>query len=301
MFNKLQKKWNVSGWRFLLIMITFAIGGSLTGLAGKQIMPATGIESPWLYVPVYIILVTLIWPIMVLIVSIPFGQFAFFTSYLKKMGKRMKLVKGDIDPARVKNPKSYVRPTQKRIAIFASGAGSNAQKIIDHFRNNADVKVALIVCNKPGAGVLNIAQNENIPVLMINKDQFISGDGNIPELLNRKIDFIVLAGFLWKVPMSLIHHFRNRIVNIHPALLPKHGGKGFYGQHVHRSVLDTGSRESGITIHYVDEHYDHGDIILQVKCPVMENDTPESLAERIHALEHANYPVVIEKLVNSLN
>ncbi|TMI81274.1 MAG: phosphoribosylglycinamide formyltransferase [Bacteroidetes bacterium] len=186
------------------------------------------------------------------------------------------------------------------IAIFASGAGTNAQKIIDHFRYSSQARVALIVCNKKKAGALQIAEKENIPSLIIEKEKFFSGKGYLDELLERKIDFIVLAGFLWKIPGPLLQAYAKRIVNIHPALLPKFGGQGMYGSNVHEAVLAGKESESGITIHYVDEHYDNGDIILQIKCPVLDNDTPESLANRIHLLEHANYPVVIENLVAEL-
>jgi len=186
------------------------------------------------------------------------------------------------------------------IAIFASGAGTNAQKIIDHFKNSSLARVALIVCNKKRAGVLQIAESENIPSLIIDREKFFSGNGYLDELLERKIDFIVLAGFLWKIPSPLLEAYSRKIVNIHPALLPKFGGHGMYGSRVHEAVLAGKEVESGITIHYVDEHYDNGDIILQIKCPVLENDTPESLANRIHQLEHANYPLVIERLVGEL-
>jgi len=186
------------------------------------------------------------------------------------------------------------------IAIFASGAGTNAQKIIDHFRNSSVAKVALIVCNKKNAGVLQIAEKENIPSLIIEKEKFFSGSGYLDELLERRIDFIVLAGFLWKIPFPLLQAYPRKIVNIHPALLPKFGGHGMYGSHVHEAVLAGKEVESGITIHYVDEHYDNGDIILQIKCPVLDKDTPESLANRIHQLEHANYPLVIEQLLEKL-
>ena len=187
------------------------------------------------------------------------------------------------------------------IAIFASGAGSNARKIIDHFRNSNLAKVALIVCNKPNAGVLEIAKKEEIPFLIIDKEKFFSGNAYVEELAEKKINFIVLAGFLWKIPQLLISAYPRRIVNIHPALLPKYGGKGMYGQNVHEAVIAGKEQESGITIHYVDEQYDNGDIILQVKCPLLENDTSESLANRIHALEHANYPLIIEDLVKKLD
>ncbi len=187
------------------------------------------------------------------------------------------------------------------IAIFASGAGSNARKIIDHFRNSNLAKVALIVCNKPNAGVLEIAKKEEIPFLIIDKEKFFSGNAYVDELAEKKINFIVLAGFLWKIPQLLISAYPRRIVNIHPALLPKYGGKGMYGQNVHEAVIAGKEQESGITIHYVDEQYDNGDIILQVKCPLLENDTSESLANRIHALEHGNYPLIVEDLVKKLD
>jgi len=186
------------------------------------------------------------------------------------------------------------------IAIFASGAGTNAQKIIDQFRNSSLARVALIVCNKKKAGVLQIADKENIPALIIEREKFLSGSGYLDELLERKIDFIALAGFLWKIPAVLLQAYPRRIINIHPALLPKFGGQGMYGNNVHDAVLAANESESGITIHYVDEHYDNGDIILQIKCPVLEGDTSESLANRIHTLEHANYPLVIEHLVKKL-
>jgi len=188
----------------------------------------------------------------------------------------------------------------KHIVIFASGAGSNAQQIIHYFRNVKEVKVAMIVCNKPGAGVLSIAGKEGIPVLLIEKERFFRGDGYVPELQHAKTDLVVLAGFLWKIPQSLIDAFPRRIINIHPALLPKYGGRGMYGQYVHESVLSAGEVESGITVHYVDEHYDNGDIIFQTACPVLDGDTPEKLAQRIHQLEHLYYPGVVEEVLNTL-
>jgi phosphoribosylglycinamide formyltransferase 1 len=182
-----------------------------------------------------------------------------------------------------------------RLAVFASGAGSNAQEIIRYFRNSPVAVVALIVCNKPGAGVIGIAEKEGIPVLMIEKERFFRGDGYVPDLRAAGVGFLVLAGFLWKIPQTLIDAFPKAIVNIHPALLPKWGGKGMYGGYVHQAVLNAGEVESGITIHYVDEHYDHGDVIFQTACPVLPGDTPEKLAERVHRLEHAHYARVIEE------
>jgi phosphoribosylglycinamide formyltransferase 1 len=184
-----------------------------------------------------------------------------------------------------------------KIAIFASGAGSNARQIITHFRRSGTVKVDLVVCNKPGAGVLDIAEEEGIDVLMLDRERFFKGDGFVPVFLGRDITLIVLAGFLWKLPATLIQAYPQRIVNVHPALLPRHGGKGMYGRHVHEAVIADGDRESGITIHYVDELYDHGAIIFQAHVAVSPSDTPDSLAQKIHQLEHRHFPAVIERVL----
>jgi phosphoribosylglycinamide formyltransferase 1 len=184
------------------------------------------------------------------------------------------------------------------IAIFASGAGSNARKIIEHFSHHPKVRVDLIVCNKPNAGVLNIADEHGIPTLLLDKEQFFRGNAYVDEFKVDDIDFIVLAGFLWKVPDALIHAYPGKIVNIHPALLPKYGGKGMYGNFVHEAVIANKETESGISIHLVDEVYDHGKIVFQAKCEVKKDDTPESLAQRIHELEHKHYAKVIEDLVS---
>jgi phosphoribosylglycinamide formyltransferase-1 len=188
----------------------------------------------------------------------------------------------------------------KHLVIFASGAGSNAQQIINYFRNSTLAKVALIVCNKPGAGVISIAEKENIPLLLIEKERFFRGDAYLSEFEKIKTNLIILAGFLWKIPQSLINAYPRQIINIHPALLPKYGGKGMYGPYVHESIINAGEMESGITIHYVDEHYDNGDVIFQTACPVLENDTPETLAQRVHTLEHLHYPQIIEELLKNL-
>jgi formyltetrahydrofolate-dependent phosphoribosylglycinamide formyltransferase len=330
MFERLQQKWKVGPVQIILIITCFALGGSLTGYSAKKIMDVLSVEKDWLWTIIYILLVTIIWPLAVLIVSFFFGQFKFFKDYVKRLGQKIGIVR-DLkfeasSPVPVPNsaseeglpdrltiplateglPKTTHVPIAIgarltiNIAIFASGAGSNAQRIIDHFHNSPVARIVLIVCNKKKAGVLQIAEKENIPSLVIEKEKFFSGNGYLDELAAVKIGFIVLAGFLWKIPDALIRAFPKRIINIHPALLPGYGGKGMYGEHVHEAVIGAGEKESGITIHYVDEHYDNGDIILQVKCPVLDDDTPGSLAHRIHALEHANYPVVIEDLVRRL-
>lgn len=310
MFDRLQHKWKVSGPRLALILVTFAVGGSLTGYAGRRLMNFLPIEQNGWWVLVYIILVTLIWPFAVLFVSIPFGQFRFFTAYLKKMGTRMGMVRktGNTVPIIIKteNQTSGTVGTGglvensgsiTHLAIFASGTGSNAQKIIDHFRYSKQIKVALVVSNKEGAGVVGIAQKEHIPVILLDKEKFFRGNAYVDELKAKNIDMVVLAGFLWKVPTLLIRAYHNRIINIHPALLPKYGGKGMYGQFVHETVLANKEKESGISIHFVDDHYDHGQVIFQATCPVLESDTPESLAQRIHKLEHEYYPKVIEQVI----
>lgn len=189
---------------------------------------------------------------------------------------------------------------QKTIAIFASGAGSNAEKIIQHLATNSTIKVGLIVCNKTTAGVVQIAANNQLPVLFIEKERFLRGDGYVSELKDADVDFIVLAGFLLKIPQVLIDIYRDRIINIHPALLPKYGGKGMYGSRVHEAVIAAGETESGITIHKVDEHYDNGDIVFQAKCSVQEDDTADTLAQRIHELEHKHFPKVVEDFVMKL-
>lgn len=181
------------------------------------------------------------------------------------------------------------------IAIFASGAGSNAAKIIEYAPTH--FKVALVVCNKPGAGVLDIARENNIPTLLIEKETFFRGNAYVEELKAAGIGFIVLAGFLWKVPPTLIQAFSGKIINIHPALLPNYGGKGMYGQRVHEAVIANGDTESGITIHWVDEQYDHGSTIFQATCPVLPGDTAGTLAQRIHGLEHEHYPKIIAQLL----
>jgi phosphoribosylglycinamide formyltransferase 1 len=161
------------------------------------------------------------------------------------------------------------------------------------------VVISLIVCNNPAAGVLNIAAKENIPGLLIEKKRFMDGDNYLPELEKKQVDFIILAGFLWKIPLGIINAYPQKIINIHPALLPKYGGKGMYGNKVHQAVIDANEKESGITIHYVDEIYDHGKIILQATCAIDESDTADTLAAKVHALEHMHYPAVIADLVKN--
>jgi phosphoribosylglycinamide formyltransferase 1 len=185
----------------------------------------------------------------------------------------------------------------KSIVVFASGAGSNAAAIIDYLRPRNDARVTLIVSNNPEAGVLGIAQREGIPWLVVDRTTFRECLF-LEQLDNVKPDLIVLAGFLWKIPAPLIAAYPGKIINIHPALLPKYGGKGMYGGHVHEAVINAGEKESGITIHYVNEHYDKGGTIVQAHCPVLPADTPATLAARIHKLEHCFFPRTIEFLLS---
>ncbi|MBE2230321.1 MAG: phosphoribosylglycinamide formyltransferase [Chitinophagaceae bacterium] len=185
-----------------------------------------------------------------------------------------------------------------KLALFASGTGSNVARIVDYFRQSSRVECSLIVCNKQGAGVLQIAEKEGIDTVLLDKETFFRGDAYTGFLQEAGIDWIILAGFLWKIPPALIRAWPEHIINIHPALLPAYGGKGMYGRHVHEAVLQNGEKESGITIHLVDEQYDHGRTLFQARCPVEPGDTPETLAKRVQALEHTHFPRVIEELVS---
>jgi len=182
------------------------------------------------------------------------------------------------------------------LIIFASGRGSNAAAIIDHFKQNGQAHVALIVSNNADAGVLDIARAEHIPYLVIDKTT-IKESLLIEQMQDYKPSLVVLAGFMWKVPDAIVAAFADKIINIHPALLPAYGGKGMYGHHVHHAVLQAGETETGITIHYVNEHYDEGNIIMQARCKVLPGDSADTLADRIHSLEHFYFPRAIEFLL----
>ena len=299
--KRLQEKWKLGTGQFWLVILTFALGGSLSGRLCSFLLKLVFLEKNWAFWLIYPLFLTILWPFSVIFVSFFTGQFAFFKGYLTRVGSRLF---GAAAPST-----SSAAPIH--IAIFASGAGSNARKIIEYFEKKAvgtssslnsfgykaaAIKVSLIVCNVPGAGVLDIAEEKGIPSLMINKSDF-AANGYVESLKNAGIDFIVLAGFLWKVPEVLVKAYPKAIINIHPALLPKYGGKGMYGARVHEAVIAAGEKESGITIHWVNENYDEGAIIFQAKCSIDANDTPTSLANKIHALEHAHFPTTIEKLL----
>lgn len=299
--NRLQQKWKVGPVQFWLIMTTFALGGSLSGYLNKQILNLVFLEKNAAYWLIYPLLLTILWPFSVILVSFLTGQFLFFKGYLGRIWSR--LTGGATEHA-----------SPIHVAIFASGAGSNAKKIIEYFENKTTpIKISLIVCNVPGAGVLEIAKSKGIPTLLINKTEFAT-TGYVESLHNADIHFIVLAGFLWKVPEVLVNAYQpgmkidstmvngkkntaRGIINIHPALLPNYGGKGMYGARVHEAVVAAGEKETGITIHWVDANYDEGDIILQKKCQLDENDTPYTVAEKIHLLEHAHFAPTIEAIL----
>jgi phosphoribosylglycinamide formyltransferase 1 len=185
----------------------------------------------------------------------------------------------------------------KHIAVFASGSGTNAENLIQYFRNKQEFNVALIVCNNVDAGVIERANRLNVPCVVIDKESFNDQVRMLEILRQYQIEFIALAGFLWLIPPYLVTAFPNGIVNIHPALLPKFGGKGMYGDKVHQSVIQSGETESGITIHWVNEHYDEGTIIFQAKCKIAPEDSPQSLASKIHLLEYEFYPKVLEEIL----
>ena len=183
----------------------------------------------------------------------------------------------------------------KRFAIFASGSGTNAENIITYFQKNSKAEVALVLSNNPNALVLKRASSLGVPKTVFDKQQL--NDSNWADENLKNLDLIVLAGFLWKFPEHLLESFKNKVVNVHPALLPKYGGKGMYGMHVHNAVVENKESESGITIHYVNEHYDEGAIIFQAECAVNPTDTPADVAAKIHQLEMIHFPKVIQQIL----
>lgn len=189
---------------------------------------------------------------------------------------------------------------KKRIAIFASGSGSNAQKIMEHFKRNAEAEVVLILTNNPQAYVLQRSDNFEIPSHVFTRRELYQTDDVIRLLKNLQVDLIVLAGFLWLIPESLLNAFPNRIINLHPALLPKYGGKGMYGDHVHRAILEAGEEESGITIHFASTQFDEGEVIHQSKFKIDPGDNLETIKFKGQQLEHQHFPKVIENLLKKM-
>ncbi|GAA4197803.1 phosphoribosylglycinamide formyltransferase [Pedobacter jeongneungensis] len=189
---------------------------------------------------------------------------------------------------------------KKRIAIFASGSGSNAQKLMEHFKRSNEIEISLVLTNNAEAYVLQRADNFEIPTHIFDKNEFYKTDEVVDLLKNLEIDFVVLAGFLWLIPKNLIDAYPGRIVNIHPAILPKFGGKGMYGDHVHHAVMAAGETEGGITIHYVDENYDEGEYIYQARYRIDKNDNLEMVKFKGQQLEHQHYPRIVETLVKKI-
>jgi formyltetrahydrofolate-dependent phosphoribosylglycinamide formyltransferase len=292
MFQRLQQKWGINGTQFWVIFVVFGLTGITTAFITRYVTNWMGLsaESFWLWkVLVRIIMLLFGYQVLLLSYGALLGQWSFFWKYEKRLLQNF----GIIESKKAKKSEKITK-----IAIFASGAGSNAANIIRYFEHRNDVQIALIVCNKPGAGVLQIAEKCGVPTLLIEKERFAKGDAYLPELQKMGIDFVVLAGFLWKVPTALIAGFPNKIINIHPALLPKYGGKGMYGSKVHEAVIASGEKQSGITIHFVNEHYDEGATIFQATCMINSADSPESLAAKIHDLEYAHFPKQIDELLS---
>jgi phosphoribosylglycinamide formyltransferase-1 len=183
------------------------------------------------------------------------------------------------------------------IAIFASGTGSNARRIIDYFAAHPQIRVAMVLTNNPKALVTEVARQSGIPVRVFNREEFYQSDQVLQTLQQHQIQWVILAGFLWLVPDNLIQHYSNRMINIHPALLPKFGGKGMYGMRVHQAVIENKETHTGITIHLVNEKYDEGEVLFQASCLVNPADTPEDVARKVQILEHAHFPEVIEKVI----
>ena len=187
------------------------------------------------------------------------------------------------------------------IAIFASGSGSNAENLINYFRQHFNIRVCVVLTNNSQAGVIARAQSANVPIHIFNRNEFYDTENILEKLKELQIDYIVLAGFLWLIPTYLIENFSQHILNIHPALLPKYGGKGMYGMNVHRAVIENHEKQSGITIHEVDKEYDRGKIIFQATCDILPDDTPENLAAKIHELEYLHFPAIVENWIVANN
>lgn len=282
MFNRLKERWKVNSLNLVLIICTFALGGSACAKVGKGIMSLTSLESGFIWWFIYIILISLLWPICVLLISIPLGQFVFFKNYIQRIGGKL-------------FRKMNSSPT--KIAIFASGKGSNAENIIRFSKQTGLFSVSVLVTNNPNGGIWDISKKYNLPCLLVTNEDWAKADSIEADLKNHKVEWIVLAGFLKKIPSALISAFSGKIINIHPALLPEFGGVGMYGNRVHQAVISSGKKESGMTIHWVDEHYDNGDIIFAAKCDVLPNDTPETLETRVRSLEILHYPRVIAECI----
>jgi folate-dependent phosphoribosylglycinamide formyltransferase PurN len=289
MFNKLQQKWKVTGPQLVLILCTFAVTGSLTAFISRSITSWVGFDEQTLFIWKLLLRLSILvfgYQVIILIVSFFFGQFKFFWNYEKKILTKMGFIK--------KIPENS---SLYRVAIFASGKGSNAEKIIEYFKFHNQITISLIVCNRLGAGVFDVSKKYGIKSILIEKNELIDGQFLMQSFKNEAITHVVLAGFLLKIPEYLIQAYPEKIINIHPALLPNFGGKGMYGNKVHEAVIASGEKVSGITIHLVDEHYDHGKTLFKATVDINDQESPESLAAKIHVLEHTYFPETIESWI----
>lgn len=288
MFKRLQQKWGLSTKTFWIVFLAFGLTGTTTAFLTRYVTRWLGMDanSEWYFrLGVRLFMLLIGYQVILLSFGALLGQWAFFWKYEVKLLRKLRILP----------PES----TKINLAIFASGSGTNARRIMEYFHGHKQIAVALLVCNKPGAGAIVHAEKWGIPVLMIEKERFFRGDAYLSVLQQHRIGWIALAGFLWKVPEQLVAAYAGKMVNIHPALLPNYGGKGMYGDHVHTAVLSAGEKESGISIHLVNEHFDEGEILFQANCTIDASDTPESLAKKIHELEHRHYAPVIEKTILS--
>jgi formyltetrahydrofolate-dependent phosphoribosylglycinamide formyltransferase len=288
MFKRLQQKWGLSTKTFWIVFLAFGLTGTTTAFLTRYVTRWLGMDanSEWYFrLGVRLFMLLIGYQVILLSFGALLGQWAFFWKYEVKLLRKLKILPPEAN--------------KTLLAIFASGAGSNASRIMEYYHGHATISVALVVCNKSGAGVNQHAEKWGVPVLMIEKDRFFQGDAYLEVLRQHRISWVVLAGFLWKVPYQLVAAYEGKMINIHPALLPGYGGKGMYGEHVHKAVLAAGEKESGITIHLVNEHFDEGEILFQASCPVEPGDTPQTLAARIHELEHRHFAPAIEKAINA--
>jgi folate-dependent phosphoribosylglycinamide formyltransferase PurN len=288
MFKRLQQKWGLSTKTFWIVFLAFGLTGTTTAFLTRYVTRWLGMDanSEWYFrLGVRLFMLLIGYQVILLSFGALLGQWAFFWKYEVKLLRKLRILP----------PES----TKINLAIFASGTGTNARRIMEYFHGHKHIAVALLVCNKPGAGVITHAEKWGIPVLMIEKERFFRGDAYLTVLQQHRIGWIALAGFLWKVPEQLVAAYAGKMVNIHPALLPNYGGKGMYGEHVHTAVIAAGEKESGISIHLVNEHFDEGELLFQANCSVDTTDTPGSLAKKIHELEHLHYAPVIEKTILS--
>ncbi len=281
MLKKLGQRWGVNNRQLFLILCTFAVTGTFTAWVSRGITGWLDIDKfsvAWWLLKIGVLLIG--YQLFILFFGFCFGQFSFFWKYEQKILARIGILK---------------KKELTRIAIFASGEGSNTRNIINQLHKK-EIEVGIVISNKPSAKVLDVARQSGIGTYIITREE--NDSGTILHILQEnKTAFIVLAGYLWPLSLPVIKAYPGKILNIHPALLPQYGGKGMYGSRVHQAVINNKEKESGISIHLVDEIYDNGEVIFQDRCPVLETDTAQTLADKIHELEHLHYPSVILSLI----